>query len=494
MTVTQIVSLVVVLILGIAGIALTLWKSKKHTEIKLISTIILVFMALTWIFDFGYFSGATYQNYGSANLGITDIPNLFYYGMNFGGDKIIFLLVLGGFYTILSKSASYKKLVLTLSEKLKGKEIVFALAVSLLFTAMGSLFVQNFAAFIFVPFIISVILNMKLDKITAFSVTFGSILIGIFGNMFGGEGAYYFNFYTGLEYTTGIIYRLIVLVISYILFNLFNVLHIKKTLKDNKVNEVESDPYKIEKLEKSAKAWPIVVIFSLMFIVTILGYINWKGIFGIDWFENFHVWLMGLKISDVEIFSSLLGLAAEKTPFGAWNLFVESAFLGVFSILIALIERIKVADFLESYKEGAKKFAKPIFFLIAVYMIMIVDYMVPVMPTIIDLVFGGIDKINPYLTTLFAFISNAVHTDFGYTGYLVGTFFTSTYTTSAELLQFIFTTTYGFVQLCLPTSAILLIGLSYLDIEYKTWIKYIWQFILGILVIILVLITIIAYI
>ena len=53
---------------------------------------------------------------------------------------------------------------------------------------------------------------------------------------------------------------------------------------------------------------------------------------------------------------------------------------------------------------------------------------------------------------------------------------------------------YGLVQLCIPTSGLLLVGLSYLNIDYKSWMKYIWIFILALIILLLVLFTVIAYI
>ena len=42
-------------------------------------------------------------------------------------------------------------------------------------------------------------------------------------------------------------------------------------------------------------------------------------------------------------------------------------------------------------------------------------------------------------------------------------------------------------MMILPTSMVLVAGLSYLDIDYKEWIKYIWKYILEIFIIIMIL-------
>lgn len=492
MTVTQIICLIVVLLLTVLGGFFIVKKSEKHDLLKWILLFIFVAMSLTWIFTYGYFNGTEFSDFGMNRLGFADIPNILYYAAYFAGDKILFLLALGCFYAVCAKVEGYKKLVARIAESFKGKEIIFILIVSLLFTMMASVFSQTFAVLTFVPFIVSILLSMKLDKLTAFSTTFGSILIGTLGYTYGGEGLSWFNQYTSLTMSTGILYRLVVLVVAFILFNLFNVMHTKKTLNSKAVNEKETDPFKVEKFDKKAKTWPIIVVLGILFVITILGYISWNTNFEIEIFNNFHTWLTEFQIGELAIFSSLLGTTA--AAFGAWDLFNIAIILLIASVIVALLGRVKIDEFVDAYGEGVRKIGKSVFLFILVYALMIIVYMAPVLPTITNLILGGVAKFNPFLTTLVAFLANIFHTDFGFTGYLIGSFAVAKYAESATLIHLIFTTMYGFVQLCVPTSAVLLIGLSYLDIDYKTWIKYIWMFIVGILVILLVLFAILAYI
>ena len=494
MTVAQIIGLIIVVALGALGGFFIVKKSKKHDLAKWITLFILVAIALTWIFGFGYYNGAEYVEYSMYQQGLTDIPNLFYYAINFAGDKIIFLLALGAFYAVISKCSGYKKLVVTIADKLKGKEIITALSASLLFAGLASVLSQSFVTLLFVPFVVSIILSMKLDKITAFCVTFGSILIGTLGATYGSEGLSWFNYYTQTALTVGILYRLIVLAVAFILFNFFTVLHIKKVLAGKKVNEVSADPFKVEKTDKTAKVWPIITILSIVFVFVILGYMNWNGNFGIECFDKFHEWLIGLKIGGFAVFAKILGNL--NAAFGAWNLFHISILLGILSIVLALVSKISLNDFIESYSDGFKKLGKGILLYIAAYMLMIVVYDVNTGTSLMSTLSNtlSVKTFNPYLTSLTALISNIFHVDFGFTGYSVASAIMAGYATNVEVIHTIFATMYGFVGLCIPTSGMLLIGLSYLDIEYKTWIKYIGMFVLAILVILLVLFTVMTYI
>lgn len=488
----QTIGLIAVLCSAVLLGFLIITKSKSNSLGKWVLLFIGLAMALTWVFEYGNFNGAEYISYGMNEQGITDIPNFIYYAINFAGDKLVFLLALGAFYALLSKSNSYNKLVVTIAEKFKGKEILFAVITSLLFAVMASLFSQTFIVLVFVPFAISILLNMKLDKITAFAVTFGSILVGLLGVTYGSEGLYWFNYYSQTTPTNGLVYRLLALVVAFILFNFFNILHIKKVLKDKKVNELEADPFKVEKFDKKVKTWPMLVVLAITFVIFVLAYIGWETNFKIAAFGEFHKWLIEIKIGDFAIFKQLFGTKA--AALGAWDLFPGIAFLTFLSVVVALISKLSLSEFVESYLDGAKKFIKPALLFLGIYVVMVAAYMSPFVPTITNMMFKNVEKFNPYLVSLASFIAHIFHTDLGFTGFVIGGHFVALYSANIDVIHTIFTTMYGFVGFVSPTSAILLIGLSYLDIDYKTWIKYIWIFALAMLAILLILFTVMTYI
>ncbi len=55
-----------------------------------------------------------------------------------------------------------------------------------------------------------------------------------------------------------------------------------------------------------------------------------------------------------------------------------------------------------------------------------------------------------------------------------------------------FQSLYGLVQIVGPTSLLLIVGLSYLEVPYKTWLKYIWRFIVELLIVIIILLMIVS--
>ncbi len=502
MTVVQIIGLIVVLLLAVISGFLIVKKSKSHDLIKWVGLFAFLSIAMTWIFEQsqGFIYSAEFVGMGLNPQGISDIPYIIYYLVQLCGDKIIFLISLGLFYGIVSKTKGYNKLVSTIAEKFKGKEILFALISSFLITAMTTLFNETFAVLVFVPFIISIALSMKLDKLSAFVISFGSILVGLLGLTYGGEGLNWLNEYLTVSVTDNILYRLLVLGIAFILFNFFTILHIKKVLNKKNVNEIEADPFKVEKVDKKAHVVLAAIGMAFLFVIVVLGFVSWKNIFGLTIFDDFQTWLVGIKIKDFAIFQSIIGTVATPTvngmrgAFGTWDLFVMSAILMVASVVVGLIGRIKVDEYLEGCASGIKKMLLPIVLFMGIYMVMTAGYVSLYVPAIINLI-GGITKtFNPFVTSLAALISNTLYTDLSLTAFAVAPYFASNFADNINAVHTIFATMYGFVQLCLPTSAVLMIGLSYLKIEYKTWIKYIWIFALGMLVILLVLYTIMTYI
>ena len=71
---------------------------------------------------------------------------------------------------------------------------------------------------------------------------------------------------------------------------------------------------------------------------------------------------------------------------------------------------------------------------------------------------------------------------------------TNVYADNIEIVHTIFTSMYGIVQIFVPTSAMLVLGLSMMKISYKDWLKYIWLYVIGMIIILLVLFTVVTYI
>lgn len=497
MSIAQIIGLVVVLLVaGFVGF-LIVKKSKSYDLFKWLGLFFFVAVVLSWIFKGGYFAGANFQSITEeANpIGFTDVYTIVTYGFQSVLPKALFVLAVGAFYGVLSKTTSYRKLVSTIAKNIKGKEILFTVIVSLLFTVMGSMFTQSLVALVFVPFVVSIILNTKLDKMTAFVATIGSMLVGLMGATYGFEGisefSYYIGMYGGKQLSLNVVYQALIAVVAFLLLNFFNVRHAKKVLND-KNKEENIDPFMVEKNTKKVSLIPSITILVLIFILVVLGYIGWNSNFGISCFEDFHKWLTELSIGEFTVFGKIFG--SSSMAFGAWDLTIMPILLFLFALLAMLLDRMTFDEFITNLGKGLKVMLVPVLLLVGVQSMIYIANFSPTIPVIINAIIDGIKNFNPYIASFVALIGSIFQPDLGFNSLTLAGYYVANYAEYASLVQNIFVMVYGLVGLCIPTSALLLIGLSYLNIDYKSWMKYIWIFILALIVILLVLFTVLAYI
>ena len=481
----------------IGGLMLAL-TSKEHRLIKSLMVIVLATLIFSWLVPYGYFQGADFYEYGMQRIGIVDVSIAIYNALYYSVDKVVFLFVLAGFYGVLSKVAGYQRLVTRLAEKLENHPILISVIMSVLLFVMTSLFGQTLMVLLFVPFFISILLNMNIDKLTAFAVTFGSVLVGILGATYGTEGLTMFNYYNGIDLSVGLTYRFIIAAVSLVLYNFFICMRIKKitsaSKKNSKNTDIEDDPFKVEVTKKKVSVIPVAIVLIILAVITILCYIGWNTNFGITIFTEFHEWLINLApTEDFLIMSYILGNNAQA--FGEYTyVFALCSTLVLAAGLIAYLYRMKLNDFIESFFNGAKKMFKPIVYVVAVYLVFGFCYNTPFIATITNWLYNLVEGFNPYLTSLMAFITSVFHNDLGFTSFAVGSFLTSAFSANIDLVHVIYTSMYGIVQIFMPTSFMLVLGLSLMKLDYKEWLKYIWLFIVGLIIILLVLFTVVAYI
>jgi len=470
---------------------------KKNDLFKIVGIVILLTVLLTWLIPLGSYSSGEIVTSGITRIGLNDFFTDSLLSVYYFAIIITFLLILGALYHTLSKTSGYQTLLEKFTKFLKGKEIWFVLIASFVFAALASISNEVYQLLIFVPFVITIILNLKMDKLTALSTTFGSILIGVLGTTFSPMILEEMNSYLSLTYNTEIFTKIMLFVVTYLLFNFFNYMHIKKTLKSkDKVDETKDDKFALpEKTEKS-KIWPLIVTLGILAVYVIIAYIPWESVFAYEGFANFNTWLTGLSIKEVPVVSYVLGTTY---AFGAWDLYSLQMIMLIAIGVIACIYKIKFDDLLKAFGEGAKKMLKPILIVLMVYIVCIFTVIYPVMPTIISWIMGAVKSVTSFggvlLTSLSAIISSIFNVELRYSVEGLIPYFASTFgsETANPVIMIIFQAFYGFTQFFAPTSLMLMLGLAYLDIPYKEWLKYIWKFLVGLFVVILIIVCFVAF-
>lgn len=461
--------------------------AEKHDLVKIAGIMVLITVLLTWVIPQGYFSGSELISNDITRIGIFDFFTYGLLGMYYFTVLVTFLFVLGGFYQVLSKTGGYQKLTANMAKTFKGKEILFTLVVSFIIAAISAVTNEYILLIAAAPFFITIMKKMGLDKITAFVTTFGSILVGALGTVYSTKIVGASVQYLSVEYSTLLWAKLLVFGLTYVIFNVFTVLHIVKH-KPTKDEEIV-DMFEETDVTKKDKVWPLVVILILAAIVAIMAYLPWEEVFGVTWFKTAKEVILKYEVFDSPIFGYILGNVKE---FGAWDIFGIQIIMLIATLLVKWIYKINMNDFLTAFGEGFKKVGKMVILLLLTYLILEFTAMFPVIPTIVDWIISLSSKFNVLLTTVSGLLTSAFTVEYSYTVNLIGTFLITKFADFTDQIALILQLTYGYVGFFIPSSAILLMGLSYLGISYKEWMKYIWKFLLIMLALIIILLVIIC--
>lgn len=482
----------------IGGVLISL-AGKEHTLAKLLTTLVLAGIIGSWVFTAGSFSGSDFYDQGFNRIGLAHFGYILYYSIYFLLDKIPFLIILAGSYGVLANVKGYQKLTDVLADKLSKHPIVASVGITVFLFLITTLFSQTLVVLLFVPFFVTILSKMGMDKLTVFAVTFGSVLVGILGCTYGTDSLASFNSQLGQTFETGLNYRYIVCAVAIVLYNFFVAMRVKKITKDTKKSvKSDADMFKVAKVKANEKVTiiPAIIVLAISAIIIILGYVDWNTNFGIEIFNKFHEWLTGLKVGEeFEIMSYILG-GSEAGAFGAFSYsFVILILSMVVSGLLAFLHKMSFKEYVESFYNGCKVMLKPLLFLVFANVVFATAYISgsPI-NSMFNWLLNLVEGFNPFITSIVAFLTSLIHSDFGYVGYSIGGFITAVFTDNFDIAHTVFTSMYGIVQVFMPTSAFLVIGLSMMKIDYKDWLKYIWLYAVGMIVILLVLFTVVTYI
>ena len=483
-----------IVIAGIVGIILS--GMKKHGLLKILSIILLLLLMVSNILPGRQ---DTVDRFGIADILLNNLSIVL---QNFS-YIILFILAVGGLYGVLNKTPAYKKLLDNIVKLVKPLDKRFIYIVILLFAVITSLTGMTIPLFIFIPFVVAIILLLGYDKLVAFTATVGSAIVGYIGGVFVNfinPSTYYINTFeefVGMENKFANTFPKLLLLFAGVVLLIYFVNKYIKNVENKKVKYELSENSELLITEvkgsyKNIKTWPLIVILSLVFVILVIGIIPWSSLFNVSVFADFHKWLIGLSIKDVAVIPSII--SSSLPALGEWgatgNLlapYVYMTMLTIFAtIVIAIVNKIKVDEAIENYIDGAKKMIPAAALITVAYTVLVCAYNNGFIETIIS----NYGKFNYGISSLLAILGCVINVDTIWV--LAGVFSpiispikdSALYAPVAVLLQGI----YGIVSLVGPTSLFLIIGLSYTDIPYTTWLKYIWRFALA-LVILLALVT-----
>lgn len=456
---------------------------KKTGLFKIIMFTLLGILLVTWFVPASYFTDGNLSSLGMNRVGFFDFFQLLFgtFGFAYFIQIFILLVSIGALYGVLVKTGKYGALIEKIASKFKGKEQVFLITAAFLIAALTSVFDYGLLLFIFIPAIISIILAMGYDKITACITTFGAILIGTIGTTLGYNIVGVINEQINGTLTTALPYKIGMFVLCFAALVVY-LLKVKKTKKVDKEDAKTIDMFAGEKISNKYSVAPIIVIFSILFVLLIMGCTAWNSTFGINVFTDFNTKVSEVSIKGFAIFGNLLGTV---NAFGNWYYAEMSIMCLLAALLLGRFYRMKHRDMFSYMAQGAKNMLAPALMIVLVYAVIYFAGNTMFYPTIADFILKATSKFNIFFSTIVMILGSALHVDMLYVAsYVIPQLAAQDVNTTvlAVLIQGI----YGVTMFVAPTSVILVLGLSYLNIPYKEWIKKTWKLALVLFAIVMV--------
>ena len=492
---------------------------EKYNLLFVIGIVILVCVLLSWLLPASqYTSGklATSANnamqFGAAaedtRIGLFDLGTYGILALRYFTEFFVFIFVVAGFYKLLGTVDAYQKITDGIAKKFERVNKVFVAISTLVFAILASLFTTYYALFLLIPFAITILSKLKVDKITGLCATFGGALIGVLASTYSSSvaGVMADSSMLGVSYGNEFLIVLILGLVAYALMMTFVMLRMNKKpeslledpfapakaeAKEEKATAKKATAKKVavKKAAPKANVVPLAIILVLLFALTVLGYIAWSAAFNVTAFDDAFNWLTEATIGDFPIYHHLLGTVF--TAFGNWDLYTGAVIIFLTTLLIKVIYRLPLAHIYQQFGEGFKRIGKVVVTLLAVYVVLELAAIFPRIAGIDSFILGaeptGVNAAQLFgsgvLTSIFT-------VDFSYLATFLGSVF-ATYA-DVKIAAVIMQAAYGFAMFIAPTSVLLVSGLALFDLKYTDWFKAMWKFLLALLFVIIILFIIIT--
>ncbi|MFA5409631.1 MAG: hypothetical protein WC343_12750 [Bacilli bacterium] len=433
---------------------------------------------LTWVIP-----STSYDDAGALALGTikpTGIWDVFYYLsmlLSWFGENFILVIAIGIFYGIINKTGALRTLVDKIAKKVKNHEKLFIMLCSSLFLLVAGLTGIDIALLSFLPLVAGVILTLGYSKLICLMATVVPTAVGVMGSLYATTLFSPISSYidSGLSFGW---YKVALMIAGLVAINLYLFFTAKLT-KGKEKEEINDEMLFIEKTEgpKKLKLWPIITVFSVIFGLYILGLTPWSKIYNLTLFSDIHTAVMNFSIGSFTISKSILG--SSLAAFGEWSVSDATALLLLASIVLILIYRVKWEEAYKGAISGITKILPIAILVLLSNIVFVLASQSGILNTIINTIANITSGINVFTYSFASFIGACLSNEGYITSYITGILSTVVGdTANLSLLLFIQQVMYGIAMLVAPTSIMLLVGLSYLEVGYTTWMKYIWKFLL----------------
>ena len=438
---------------------------------------------------------------GSGTVGakLSDILMSPILGFESAVDVCIFVLILGGFLAIITKTGALETGIRVLVKKLKGRELILIPILMFIFSIGGTTYGMPEETVGFYVLLAATMMAAGMDPLVGSATILlgaGSGVLGSTINPFA-TGAAIAALPEGVQVNQGLVILigtflwLTTLLIS-IVFVMTYAAKVKKdkgstflSLREQKNAEKKFGNYAQKFDEKEVKLTTrqkiTLVLFGLTFLVMIIGFIPW-GEFNITLFDKFTGWLTGSSLGNwwfyeaalwFLIMAIIIGIVNKMGEKGIVDAFVDGADDMVGVILIIAIARGA------SVLMGVTHLDNYIIYNAANLLRNVPEFIFTPLNYILHIVLSILVPSSSGLASLSAPIIGPLAAELGY---------------NVESTVMTLVAANGLVNLITPTCGAIMGGLALAKVEYSTWFKWALKIVLTIAVANIIVLTLAALI
>ena len=327
-------------------------KKSKKTMLSAFSIILIIVFALgivTHLLPQAQFVGEELVNgSGVVSAKLSDILMSPILGFQDAMDVCVFILILGAFLAVVTKTGALETGIKVLINKLKGRELYLIPILMFIFSIGGTTYGMLEETVGFYALLAATMVAAGMDTIVASATILLGAGVGVLGSTINpfAVGAAVDALPGGIEVNQGVIIAigLALWILSYIIAVLYVMRYAKKvkadkgstflSLQEQKAMEKRYGKSEIEKdIKLSIKQKVTLWVFGLSFVVMILGFIPWDTL-GIEFFLDKTGFLTG-------------------SPLGWWWFNEGTLWFLIVTILLCVINGFSEKETVDTFVDGA---------------------------------------------------------------------------------------------------------------------------------------------
>ena len=456
-------------------------KKKSGFALSAFSIILLLLIGLgilSHILPDAKFVGEEIVN-GSGTIGakLSDVLMSPILGFADSIDVCVFVLILGGFLAIITKTGALETGIHVLVKKLKGRELVLIPILMFIFSVGGTTYGMLEETVGFYVLLAATMMAAGMDPLVGSATILlgaGSGVLGSTINPFA-TGAAIAALPAGVQVNQGAIILigtflwLTTLLIS-VIFVMTYAAKVKKdkgstflSLREQKNAERKfgnyAEKFEDKEIKLTGKQKITLILFGITFLVMIVGFIPW-GEFNITFFDKFTGWLTG-------------------ATFGNWYFNESSLWFLIMAIIIGIINKMGEKGIVDTFVDGADDMVGVILIIalargasVLMGVTHLDNYIIynaaNILKNVPEFIFAPLNYILHIVLSILVPSSSGLAT---LSAPIIGPLASQLgYSVEATLMTLVAAN--GLVNLITPTCGAIMGGLALAKVEYSTWFKW----------------------